>query len=335
MDVDFYWCIFCIEQKGETMIINPIIPVWAMAIICIGFLFLKRKGKINYVRQILIILLLFVINLRIMVKGGDVPQVSTKVDVLFVVDNTISMLAEDYNGNGRRMDAVKEDCKYITEQFPVASFSVVTFGNSVQSLTPYTVDTNMVIDTIGVLSGQPQLHASGTSLNEVMEAMEGVLKNNRDTYKILFFITDGEIINSEDLKSYKGLKQYVDAGAVLGYGTTTGGPMKTVEYLEDESETEYLYYYDDNYDKQQAISKIDENNLKSIASDFGIDYVHMTDQSQIHKNIKELQNKVNKLELDTNTDSKKGYVDIYYLFVIPLVLLMIMDYIYYKKKGQL
>lgn len=312
------------------MIINPIIPIWAMAILCVFFLFLKRKGKVNYIRQILIVILLFVINMRIMVRGDDVPTVLPKVDVLFVVDNTISMLAEDYNGDGRRMDAVKNDCKYIMEQFPGASFSVVTFEDSVQTLVPYTVDANMAAETIGLLHGQTKYHAQGTSLNEVMGAMEQVLDDDRKNYKILFFISDGEVVNSEELKSYKGLEQYVDAGAVLGYGTEKGGPMKTVEYLDEEPE--YLYYYDDQYNEKLAISKIDEGNLKNIASDFGIDYVHMTDQSEIGSTIKDLQAKVDNLEITEDMESKEGYVDIYYLFVIPLVLLLLWDFIYYKRK---
>ena len=69
------------------MIINPIIPIWVMAIICILFLLVKRKGKMNYVRQILIVIFLFVINLRFMVRDGDVPSVMPKVDVVFVVDS--------------------------------------------------------------------------------------------------------------------------------------------------------------------------------------------------------------------------------------------------------
>lgn len=311
------------------MIINPIIPIWVMAIICVFFLFLKRKGKVNYIRQILIILLLFVINMRIMVRGDDVPAVVPKVDVLFVVDNTISMLAEDYDGDGRRMDAVKNDCKYITEQFPGASFSVVTFGDSVQTMIPYTVDANMAVETIGLLQGQPKYYAQGTSLNDVMGAMERTLDDDRENYKILFFISDGEVINSEELKSYKGLDQYVDAGAVLGYGTENGGPMKTVEYME---EPDYLYYYDDNYDKKLAVSRIDEGNLKSIASDFGIGYVHMTNQSEIDSTIRDLQAKVDNLEVGKDSKSKEGCEDIYYLFVVPLVVLLIVDFIYYKKK---
>ena len=301
-----------------------------MAILCLFFLFLKRKGKANYIRQILIVMLLFLINMRIMVRGDDVPTVTPKVDVMFVVDNTISMLAEDYNGDGRRMDAVKDDCKYIIEQFPGASFSLITFGDSVQRMIPYTVDANMAVETIGLLQGQPRYHAKGTSLNEVMGKMKQQLDDDRENYKILFFISDGEITGSEDLKTYKGLSKYVDGGAVLGYGTEKGGPMKTVEYMEEESE--YLYYYDDNYDEKLAISKIDEGNLKSIASDFGIDYIHMTKQSEIDSTIKDLQAKVNNLEVTEDMQSKEGYADIYYLFVIPLLLLLIWDFIYYKKK---
>lgn len=312
------------------MIINPIIPIWAMAILCIFFLFQKRKGKANYIRQILIVILLFLINMRVMIRGDDVPMVTPKVDVMFVVDNTISMLAEDYNGDNRRMDAVKNDCKYIMEQFPGASFSVVTFGDSVQRMIPYTVDVNMAVETIGLLEGQPKYHARGTSLNEVMEAMKNLLDDDRGNYKILFFISDGEINNSEDLKSYKGLNKYVDAGAVLGYGTEKGGPMKTLEYSEEEPE--YLYYYDDNYNEKMALSKIDEGNLKSIASDFGITYIHMTKQSAIHNAIKDLQAKVNNLEITDDMESKDGYADIYYLFVLPLIFLLIVDFVYYKKK---
>lgn len=312
------------------MVINPIIPIWVMTILCIFLLCLKQKGKGNYIRQILIILLLFVINMRIMVRGDDVPAVTPKVDILFVVDNTISMLAEDYDGDGRRMDAVKNDCKYITEQFPGASFSVVAFGDSVQKMIPYTVDANMAAETIGLLQGQPKYYAQGTSLNEVMGKMEQTLDDGRENYKILFFISDGEVINSEELKSYKGLERYVDAGAVLGYGTKQGGSMKTVEYLEEESE--YLYYYDDNYDKQLAVSRIDEENLKSIASDFGIGYVHMTKQSEIDSTIKALQEKVSNLEVRKDTKSMEGYEDIYYLFVIPLLVLLIVDFIHLRKR---
>jgi len=315
------------------MMINPIIPIWLMVIICILFLCVKRKGKASYIRQILIVLLLFVINMRIMVRGGEVPTVMPKVDVIFVVDNTLSVLAEDYGDNQvRRIDAIKEDCKYITEQFPGASYSVISFGTSVRQLIPYTTDAVMTVETIGSLNGGSRFHAQGTSLNAVMSNMEKMLDDGRSNYKILFFISDGEIQNSENLKSYKGLDKVIDAGAVLGYGTEKGGPMKPVDYYSEESEWEYLTYYDDNFDEQKALSKIDEKNLKSIASDFGVDYIHMTNQSQIHSTIKDLQGKISEIEPTKDMESKEGYEDTYFWFVIPLLVLLVVDFICTKKK---
>ena len=314
------------------MIINPMIPVWMMGIICILLLFFKRKGTISYIRQIFILILLFVINLRIMVPGKDVTNLSNNVDVLFVIDNTISMLAEDYDGDGRRMDAVKEDCKYIMEQFPGASFSVVTFGNSVKRMVPYTVDSNMALQAIEVLNGQTEYYANGTSLNDIMSELDEILENERDTYKIIFFISDGEVINSKELKSYDELEQYVDAGAVLGYGTKKGGAMKVLKFVGDEDKPEYLYYYDDDFNEVKAISKIDEDNLKQIASDLGIHYVHMKKQSEIHEEIEKLQKEIGEHGTYDENDSKKGYKETYYFFMIPLLLLLIFDYVYYKRK---
>lgn len=140
------------------------------------------------------------------------------------------------------------------------------------------------------------------------------------------------MVNSEELKSYNGLSKFVDGGAVLGYGTEKGGPMLPVDYYEEESEATYLYYYDEDFDQKLAMSKIDEGNLKKMASDFGIDYVHMTSQSEINGVIKDLQAQINNLEVTEDMDSKEGYGDTYYWFVIPLVLLLIWDLICYKRK---
>ena len=54
---------------------EPIIPIWLMVIICIGLLAIKRKGVIPYIRQCLIVVLLFVINLRPMNMTEEVRGV--------------------------------------------------------------------------------------------------------------------------------------------------------------------------------------------------------------------------------------------------------------------
>lgn len=314
------------------MILNPIIPVWLMIIICIILMIMKRKGIFNYIRQILIILLLFAINLRIMVPDGEVTTMKNNVNVLFVIDNTLSMLAEDYDGNGRRMDAMKEDCSYIMEQLPGASFSVISFGNTVKTLLPYTIDTTNVQQAVNSLQGHSHYHAMGTSMNDVLSTLEDTLKEDKEFFQIVFFISDGEITQKETLKSFPSLDDLVETGAVLGYGTEEGGRMRVYSYFDEESEPQELYYYDDNYNERVALSKIDEHNLKSIASDMGVDYVHMTSQSAIDSTLTKIQLQISQADTSVESDSTEGYADTYFYLLPPLLLLLVIDFVYYRRK---
>ncbi|MCI8393807.1 MAG: hypothetical protein HFJ23_08835 [Clostridia bacterium] len=98
------------------MIIHPILPIWLMLILCVilGIIIIKNRGNIT--RRMIIIALLFMINLRPMIKTGDAKMVSSNLDVLFVIDNTISMVAEDYAGGIPRLTAVKRDTEYIIDK---------------------------------------------------------------------------------------------------------------------------------------------------------------------------------------------------------------------------
>lgn len=313
------------------MIINPIIPVWLMAILCIILLFFKRKGTFNYIRQIIIILLLFIINLRIMTPNGDVPAIAQNVDVLFVVDNTISMQATDYgNENDKRMNAVRNDCAYIMEKFPGASFSVISFGNEVRTMMPYTIDTNNVSMALQMLNGEATLYATGTAFDDALTYLEKALDRKSENFQVVFFISDGEITKEVELGSYPRLKAYIDGGAVLGYGTEEGGEMQAYAFIGDA--LDQVYTYDENYNRQAALSVIDEENLKSIASDMGVGYVHMTKQSEINKILTHIQLQIDRLGDSPRKDSIAGYSDTYFYLLFLLIPLLAADFIYYKRK---
>lgn len=314
------------------MTVNPIIPIWLMAIICIALAFFRRKGTLNYIRQLAIIVLLFIINLRIMVPDYDAETIKRKIDVLFVVDNTISMQAEDYGSDkSPRMEAVRSDCAYIMEKLPGAQFSVISFDNNVTTLIPYTIDTTNITQAFNSLQGQATLYATGTGFEDVLNYMETALDRESDNVQIVFFISDGEITHEADLKSHPKLKDFIDGGAVLGYGTEKGGPMHAVAFFGDE-EVEELYYYDENFDQQTALSVIDEENLQSIASDMGVDYVHMTSQSQINQTINKVLHQIEMAGDEQEGDNITGYSDTFFYVLIILIPLLVFDFIYYKRK---
>lgn len=314
------------------MIINPIIPVWLMAILCVLLFFFKKKGTFHYIRQITVILLLFVINLRIMVPNHDVTAVQKDIDVLFVVDNTISMIAQDYGPDQTlRLDAVRNDCSYIMQHLPGAAFSVVSFGNEVKNMLPYTIDTSNVEQALRTLNGQSYMYATGTGFEDVLTYLEDFLNRDNEHLQIVFFISDGEITTNDVLGSHPGLASLIDGGAVLGYGTETGGPMMAHAFVGDDRE-EYLTYYDENYNKQTAISIIDEANLEQIASDMDVDYIHMTKPGNVDKVIADIRHQMTEMDNSSEHTSLDAYSDTYFYLLIPLLLLLVADFVYYKRK---
>lgn len=309
------------------MRINPILPIWLMTILCIIMLFFKRKGTFPYIRQIFTVLLLFLINLRIMIPSENVDSFSAEreVSVLFVIDNTISMLAEDYNSGTERLTAVKEDCSHIIDELYGADFSVITFDNTAKILAPFSNDTEFAKNTINSVYPINEFYARGSSMNTCKDILLQTLKHIKDKSTnpvAVFFISDGEITNEDTLETFAQASPYIDYGAVLGYGTKQGGKMYPISYddevktpLQDESDYPYV----------DAISRIDEDNLQQLANDMGIDYIHMTAQENIDDTLEEIRQTV--ITSTANGEETYGYQDIYYWFVLPLLSLLIYDFI--------
>lgn len=308
------------------MIANPIIPIWVMSILSIGllvFIFIKKPIRVT---QIIIVILLFIINIRPMIPSGTSQTLASNLDVLFVIDTTISMNAEDYNGTNTRLSGVKKDCEYIIKSLSGARYSIITFSNSARIITPYTKDINTTIETIDILEPINQTYAKGSSLNSPIEVITQALKSSEkkdDKIRIIFFISDGEITDDSELESYKDISQYITNGAVLGYGTSNGGYMKARTKYSDEQE--YI-----KYNNSKALSKIDESNLKSIAKDLGVSYIHMSNQNNITKKLSEIQRRA---EIGLSTSNISTYDDIYYLFAIPLLVLLILELNKYRRNN--
>lgn len=316
------------------MIINPIIPIWLMAIICIALVICKRKGKFAYIRQIIMIILLFMINLRMMIPT-DV-EVSTKridANVFFVIDNTISMAANDCADGTTRMDALKADCNNITGSLSGARFSLITFANISKLVFPLTESTSFVNSCIKGIGVTNELYAKGSSMNICKDMLVELVKaaHEKNTGKVIvFFISDGEITNGDTLDSFKEAAKYIDGGAVLGYGTSKGGNMYIKDYFSDdlvaiEDKSEYPY--------EKAVSKIDEENLKAIAKDMDIEYINMTTENKLDTVIDNI--KKDTALLGDEDSSLDGYKDIYFIFIIPLVGMLVYEFVNWKRKGEL
>ena len=306
----------------------PIIPILYMVFFVGVFLFiaiLRNKS----IPQVFILILLFLINLRPMIPSGDSQTISNNVDVLFVIDTTISMNAEDYNGKHKRLDGVKADCRNIIDELAGSRFSLIHFNNDAKISVPFTRDSDMVYEAIDILDPIEQLYARGSSLNTaldiVRQSLDASYEKDADRKRILFFISDGEITDDSKLASFRDLEKYVDGGAVLGYGTTSGGYMKNTNRYS--TNDEYITYYS-NYKTERAVSKIDEANLKQIASDIGISYIHMDKYDNISSVLSSIKRGISN---DMASSGKKNYEDLYFIFVLPLLVLITIEFGKYRR----
>lgn len=295
------------------MILNPIMPVIVLIILCIVLvvLVLGLKTRALKILGICAVGLLLIIGLRPMVPNGELITYKSNIEVIFVMDSTLSMLAEDYGGGSRRIDVMIDDVENIVGELPGAYYSLISFGNSSVINLRSTIDANAAVTAARTVRQTDPFYARGSNITVFKEDLEKILKSlakKNERKRVVFLLTDGEDTAGKELESLADLKQYVDDGAVLGYGTVAGGKMKVDEF----GTGEYTYLKDKTggYPWPDALSKIDENNLKKMASGLGVDYIHVEKQSDVMNKIKSISNLQ---ELDDG-ESEHAYDDVYYIF---------------------
>ena len=271
------------------MIFDPIAPVAGatlLLVVVLAFLVataIFSKVKLaSTVRRGLIALALFGVAIGPSIYGpADKTTFNSSNDVFIVLDTTGSVSAEDYDGDKTRLEGMRADISQIVEHFAGARFSLITFDAVPLIRLPLTRDTNAVVSALEVVQPEMTLYSHGSSIsaaNELLaETLEDAEDANPDHRRIVFYLGDGEQTAAEQPESFDDAGEFANAGIVLGYGTEEGGPMLSNAglYTDEDDEPEYIMDRSD-YPYTIAKSKIDEENLKAIASELGLTYAHRT-----------------------------------------------------------
>ena len=206
----------------------------------------------------------------------DVAEIGTNAEVYFVVDTTGSMGAEDYDGDQRRIEAVREDMVAIAREYPGARFSIVRFDSQATRQLPLSSDIRAVESWAETFKLENTYGSHGSTINrpvpELQEALQRSAEEKPANIRILYLFSDGESTDAEAETgaAYSQVGDYVAGGAVLGYGTDEGGPMKVNGGYNAGT------YIEDSSTGQRAISRIDEQTLRQAADQLGIPYAHRT-----------------------------------------------------------
>ena len=216
-------------------------------------------------------------------------QVSN-VEIYLVVDRTGSMAAEDWAGGpaaggGTRLDGVKSDLTAIRDAWPQARFCILALDGAAARELPLTSDLDAVTSWIGSLQQEITQRSQGSSLDGMLPLLVQTLtrakEKNPEDARLVYILSDGEATDdgqgaaesSAAGATWAKAGQLTDGGAVLGYGTASGGMMRSFDGSSTPGSGKYILDPDTG---KPAVSVPDTRALASVAEALGVPYFQRT-----------------------------------------------------------
>ncbi|PRY17327.1 VWA domain-containing protein [Kineococcus rhizosphaerae] len=206
------------------------------------------------------------------VPGGSAPLRSRDVDVYLVVDGTLSMAAQDGPGGRTRLAAVGDDVAELTRRYAGARFSTIVSTTTAVQTMPLTTDASAALTSVTSLVPSTAGSASGSDPRQASALLGRVLSAGARTApgraQLVFYFGDGE--STSDRPSGRFGADGVAGGAVLGYGTERGGPMR--ESPLDGGSDAFVQDTRPGH-TGDAVSHEDPATLRAIATELGVPFV--------------------------------------------------------------
>jgi Ca-activated chloride channel homolog len=269
---------------------------------------------------LLLCLTLFNPHLREENLGGQ--NVLSGVDILFVVDVSLSMYAVDTAPN--RLSRFKEVVLSLTPELTGNRMGIVTFAGAPFLYCPMTSDIAAFSDYVRGLDTD-MIPDTGTNLGKAIDKANEILKSKKILKnRIIVLVTDGED-KSQPSKS-------LESGELLvwGVGTKEGGPI----FYQDEmgklsgfvSKDRKLY--PNATDPNVVISKLEEGYLKRLSSKNDGEYYNISMDPQAPRL---LLDKINSIEKNSNKVLKEiARKDGYQYFLGLALFLLLVDILFFE-----
>ncbi|OBK15689.1 VWA domain-containing protein [Mycobacterium asiaticum] len=203
------------------------------------------------------------------------PAASSNVNVFFVVDRSVNTRVEDFGDGKSRMSGMRADLATLINSYPQARFALISFAGNAALDWPLSDDAASLHSVVNGLSPYTQVppdavyRANAVAARDVLRAkIEQAARTFSGSQSLVFYLGVGAPDSRVAATSFELGRNKIAGGAVLGYGTTAGGPIPqgwvdgTKRYQTDPDGTGPLN------------STIDEVRLQSIASQLGVPYVH-------------------------------------------------------------
>lgn len=235
------------------------------------------------------------------------PKIGTKietvtragVDVVFAIDVSKSMLAEDIAPN--RIEKSKQLVTQIINSLGGDRVGIIGYAGSAFPQVPITTDfsaTKLFLNSMNT----NMVSSQGTAINEAIKMAQTYYNDEDQVNKVLFILSDGEdhegnismIVNEA---ANLGIRIYT-----IGIGTAQGGPIPI-------KRNGILQHYKRDQNNEQVITRLNTETLEEIAGKANGAYIDGANTKKVVEEITAILNGMNQKEFESKqfTDFKDRF----------------------------
>lgn len=258
--------------------------------------------------------------------GENERTVASKgIDIMIALDISKSMMAEDIIDEYNRLDIAKLSIGKLMNELRGDHVGIVVFAGEAYKQLPLTPDyqvAKLFLKNIGT----DMISSQGTDIGNAIELCMSSFSEERKNNKAIVIISDGE--DHEEM-AVKAAKEATEEGVVIctvGMGSEKGVPIpivrngKKIGIKKDK-------------DESTVLTKLNEENLIQIAQAGNGTY---TKTRGLNLNLRKILDRINEIEKTTlKKDRYSTYDDQFQWFLLPALLLLLLDFMIFEKRGKI
>tara|TARA_B110000503_G_scaffold10206_1_gene13820 strand:- start:552 stop:1589 length:1038 start_codon:yes stop_codon:yes gene_type:complete len=253
------------------------------------------------------------------------PKIGTKletikregVDIVFAIDVSKSMLAEDVAPN--RLEKSKQLVTQIINNLASDRVGIIAYAGKAFPQLPITTDyasAKMFLQSMNT----DMLSSQGTAINEAIQLSRNYFDDEEQTNRVLIILSDGEDHNDLSVEvaeaaSEEGIKIYT-----IGVGSEKGGPIPL-------KRNGVVMSYKKDQNNETVITKLNEQTLRLIANEAKGGYINGSQTAAVVEQIRAVLSAMDKKEFEAKEfaeykDQFQWFLGIGLFFLILDVLLL-------------
>lgn len=272
----------------------------------------------------------FLLALASMVVALVNPKIGSKmetvkregIDIVFAVDISKSMLAEDVAPN--RLEKGKQIVSQIINQLGSDRIGIVAYAGSAFPVLPITTDYGAAKMFLQSMSPD-MISAQGTSLNQAVTLAADFFEEGNATNKLIIMLSDGEDHDQGIEEAMTLIKEKKIKIITIGIGTEKGGPIPmkrngiVEKFLRDKND-------------EVVVTKLFPDVLQIIAKESNGGYLDGKSTKEVLDFVKNALDNIERTEFETT--QMADYKSQFQWFLGIAFLLLFVDIFFLERKTQ-